>query len=294
MPNKINNKNLLKILNQFQNGLEKDQSTIESQLLLQYKKSLDQIKIEMGRIYERYGTQIAEKSFTNLGRLKNIRAQITDNIKQILKDQHGYDYELTKNSIRDFYSSTFNNTVGALEQTVGVRLNFSLLSEDAILAAIKNPYDKIGWGKRTVENINDLNASVKTEITQGIIQGRTYAQTANRLNEQLNIGATKALRIVRTETHGAQNQGRLDGFGKTEESAKLLGIEVERVWQHNSRRNPREAHIKMNGKVADKNGEFTFISGNNAGSQTAGPGLSGIAEEDINCACTVIMRIKNL
>ncbi len=294
MPVKINNKALQKLLSDFQRKLNGKQNEIERQLLIQYSKSLEQIKIEMGKLYERYGSQIADRSYTNYGRLKNLREEITNNIKQILRTQHGFDFELTQNVIKDFYSLSYNNIPNILESMTGDRITFAILSEDAIKAAIRNDYSKIKWTKSTVENINDLNAVVKTEVTQGIIQGRSYGQVATKLNEQLNIGATKALRIVRTETHRAQNQGFLDGTGATNDAAKLLGFEIERVWQHNSNRDPRQVHIKMNGQVADAKGMFTFPSGENAGKKTPGPGLSGIAGEDISCGCTQLIRIKNL
>ena len=71
---------------------------------------------------------------------------------------------------------------------------------------------------------------------------------------------------------------------------KTLGMKIARVWVSTKDGRTRDSHKAMDGQEADKDGFFHFPGGG----QTAGPGLSGIAEEDIHCRCTVIMQIKKL
>jgi len=282
---KINNSAIKRLLDSLDKRQNAQLSGIEQEILRHYKQALLNIQSEITNIYMMNADKIAEKKFT-LSRLKNLKQQIKENIAQLyLKDA-----TVIKNSLSDFYTQSYE----VIGQGLNVGLNLDVIDERQIKAAVMNDYGKIKWKDCEQANIKQLIEEVRSGITQGFVNGKTLQQTSKVLIDRMNIGAGRAVRIVRTETHRIQNQGMIDGLDTTNKSAKLLGLEVEKFWQHNSRRDPRSEHIKMDGQTADEKGMFHFVSGDNAGKKTPGPGLSGIADEDINCGCTIGIRIKNL
>jgi hypothetical protein len=108
------------------------------------------------------------------------------------------------------------------------------------------------------------------------------------LEKSTEMSANKTIRIVRTEGHGTQSVGRKLAVDNIEGAADRLGVKIKRVWVATNDDRTRDSHLAMDGKEADDDGLFTFPSG----VRTEGPGMSGVAEEDINCRCTVRVEVE--
>ena len=165
-------------------------------------------------------------------------------------------------------------------------LDFKLPPEDQITAAALNPVDRIGWPDRTGKHITAANDKVKESVYQGIVQGRSYDDVARELRDTLNITATKAETIARTESHRAREMGSL---AATVEAAEM-GINMKRRWLATLDGRTRDTHGAMDGQeidVFDEEGNLAKFTSPEGG-ETEHPGGFGIAGEDINCRCSTI------
>lgn len=109
------------------------------------------------------------------------------------------------------------------------------------------------------------------------------------LNEDGALNAkqlsTRALRIAQTEMGRAANMARLDSY-KQQAPGALAGKEwlgVGRFGQY------RESHQDYSGTVVSLDAKF-YIDGVSFDA----PGMSGVADEDINCRCTVLPVVKEI
>lgn len=252
------------------------------ELAKQYQLALKSIRNEIDKLYQKLGDNISLAQAQNLNRLNNLESKINKILKQLSNNT----IDLTGEAIKELYRYSHDFTSFAVQKSLNIDLGFGLVNENSVLSALINPYDKIGWENRSKINISDLNNSVRNEITQGLIQGKSYSVVSKVITEKLNIGVSKSVKIVRTEAHRSQNLGRLHAFEKSEQSAKRLGLKVNRVWI-SGKKNPRDSHIALDNTIADNNGYWHFSDG---GSTTA-PGLSGLANQDINCQCTTRLEI---
>ena len=167
-----------------------------------------------------------------------------------------------------------------------VGLDFKLPPEEQITAAAINPVDRIGWPDRTGKHITEANDTVRQAIYQGIVQGNSYDGVARELRDALNITASKAERIVRTESHRAREVGNL---AATVEAAEM-GINMKRRWLATLDGRTRDTHGAMDGQeieVFDEEGNLAKFRSPEGG-ETEYPGGFGIAREDINCRCSTI------
>lgn len=279
------NKNIDKVYKEVDRYLRSSISDSKKKLLRQYKIALEEIRKELSKIYQKYADDIANKKFS-IDRLDSLRSQIAESIGEMkMKDA-----EVVKQNIKSVFSETYYVTGKGIESSIGMKLGFSSLSKSTIDTAINNPYDKIGWGNRSAKNISRLIQQTRDEVTQGIIQGKSYAQTSKILSDKLSIGASKAIRIVRTESGRAVSQARKEVFESIKDNSNETGIEVAREWISVSDDRTRDSHIEMEGQQADENDQFTLPNG----TKTDGPRLSGIAEEDINCRCSERIVIKGI
>ncbi len=279
------NKKIDKVYKEVDRYLRSSTNGSKKKLLRQYKIALEEIRKELSNIYQKHADDIANKKFS-IDRLDSLRSQIAESIGEMkMKDA-----EVVKQNIKSVFSETYYVTGKGIESSIGMKLGFSSLSKSTIEAAINNPYDKIGWGNRSAKNISRLIQQTRDEITQGIIQGKSYAQTSKILSDKLSIGASKAIRIVRTESGRAVSQARKEVFESIKDNSKETGIEVAREWVPVFDDRTRDSHIEMEGQQADENDQFTLPDG----TKTDGPRLSGIAEEDINCRCTERVVVRKI
>lgn len=87
----------------------------------------------------------------------------------------------------------------------------------------------------------------------------------------------KTLRIFRTEYTRTRTQAKLEAVEELEKK----GYTVTKSWLYTfEAKVPRPSHLASDGMIADDNGYFIID-----GYKTKGPGLFGIASEDINCRC---------
>lgn len=283
------NSSLLKRFKEAHRLTDQQLAELVRDLTRQYKLARKNILFEISEAYRKYGDAEGVLTFEEMAkynRMRNLEKQIDAEIKSL----YGSSRKAITASLKKSYAETYYYTGYALESSVGVKLGFGLLDSAKVEAAVLNKYDKITWPKRLQSHAQDLAAKVKQEVTQGLIQGKPYSETARMISKQTDISYGKAIRISQTETHRASMEGINSGFEKTQAAADRLGIEIEKVWTATLDNRTRDTHGQMDGQVADEDGMFTLPGG----AKTAGPGLSGIAEEDINCRCTIRTGIKSI
>ncbi len=122
--------------------------------------------------------------------------------------------------------------------------------------------------------------SIQTSITQGLIQGKSFTQTAKDVKQVLDGTASQALTVVRTESQRNQNAG---AFANHNQSVSQ-GIEMDRQILSVLDGRTREQSRTVDTDIADEEGFFIYPGG----LLVSFPGNSGVAAFDINDRETVI------
>ena len=279
------NKRLSDLLKKADTNAEKLISRHEKALLKNYRASLREIKRLILQMYEKYGNDVDYAQMVSYNRLTNLEQQIAGEIKNLTNEN----IKTTTKTIKDIYSEQFYRTGFAFEQSLGAKLGFGLLNPDVIKASVLNSLDRIKWTDRMKDHAQQFVKQIQSELTQGLIQGEGYGKIAARIVDKTGINASKVIRIVRTEGHRVQSAGSLLAYDKTQSAADRLGLKTVKVWVATLDNRTRDSHQKMDGKEADDKGLFSLPSGVTA----EAPGLSGVAEEDINCRCSTMMQFKD-
>jgi hypothetical protein len=281
------NKKLILLLKKADSEISKLLIQYESELKNNYRVALIEIKSRIARIFEKYGDDVKYADLIAYKRLTNLENEIIEEIKNLTSEN----IKATRSGLKNFFSENYYRSAYALEQSTGLYLGFGLLNTNVITASLLNPLDRIKWSDRYKDNAQTFIKQIRSELTQGLIQGEGYAKIARSITDKTGIDFNKSVRIIRTEGHRVQNAARVVSFKKSESAAERLGIESTRIWIHSGNpREPRPDHVQMQGVEADEDGMFTLPSG----VTTEGPGLSGVAEEDINCGCTTGLKFKSL
>ena len=129
-------------------------------------------------------------------------------------------------------------------------------------------------------NTKQINSSV----LQGILQGESLMEIADRLEPIVDNNRKAAIRNARTLVTGAESRGRLDSYRKAESD----GVVLHKVWMATPDGHTRDWHIDMDGQEVEVN--EMFIDG--LGNELEYPGDPGGAPETVyNCRCTMVTHL---
>jgi SPP1 gp7 family putative phage head morphogenesis protein len=239
-----------------------------------YKEGLKNIRNDINLLYEKHAKdgKLSTADLSKYNRLTNLEKNIADNLKT------AYDVQVrtTKKAVKGAFESAFYYGTFELEQEAKMNLMFGLLKKEAVNAVVEGPNR---WPQIAKGHTKLTNAKIRDQIMQGVVQGKDVGQVTKAIAKEMNIAASKACRIVRTETHRAQNQGSLDSYTE----AYKKGVLIQKVWVATLDDRTRDSHRVMDGQVVEVYEDFIMPGDIKA----SAPGLSGSASGDINCRCTI-------
>jgi len=257
----------------------------EDKLLRAYKRSLTNIRREIMLYYEKYQIE----GMLPTGRIHRMRATkaLARNIEKEIAILQGKEVKIIDKGINEVYKHSYYRTGHALETTIGGDLGFDIVNPKIVDAVVADKMSLIKWPDASKDNAKLLIKRIKGIVEQGIIQGTPLQEVSRQVKEQMGIGASKSIRIIRTETGRCQNEGTIKGY----DEAQAEGVEIVRVWLASLDDRTRDTHRSMDKQEADPKTNLFTLPG---GAVTRGPHLSGIAAEDINCRCAVTAQISEM
>ena len=180
------------------------------------------------------------------------------------------------------FAENYNFEAYELEKAVGGAVSFNLFSTETVARLVREkpkmlPPWKIDEKKDYIWN----RQKVENSITQGIIQGESIDQIADRLVSNLCTQNENKMRtFARTAMTGAQNAGRQQQM----EDAEEMGIKLKKRWVATLDDRTRDTHQKLDGDEVDVDEPFKVD-----GMTIMYPGdPSAEAELVFNCRCTMI------
>lgn len=178
---------------------ENEQAT--RQWLSVYQQASKDIKAEIFDAYQKTNTEKPLISdFYRYNNLQKIEKQINDSILQLGSKEVDY----TKQSLQHA------TLVGS--QAAHDVLNTNVLNKSAIDELIKHPWHDANYSDRIWKNKAQLINALKSDLTNGIIQGKSIYEVANIIDGRIDVGRGQTQRLVRTEYMHALNQGQIESY----------------------------------------------------------------------------------
>ena len=257
----------------------------ERELIKAYSQALKAIRADIAMAFEKYDGNYTE--MTKYNRLRNLEGEIGEQIRILT----GKSATNLKRGAMQSFAETYYRTGFVLETEAAAKLGFGMLNPNVIEKAIINPFDRYGTRRkdslgflvRNSDNSKKLFQQLRQELTQSLIQGKSYQDTARIIKKRMETGTANVLRIARTENHRCQVLGAMDAYDR----AEAAGVDLVRVWSATLDEATREEHGELDGQKENENGFFELD-----GDEVEGPGLTGDPKHDINCRCRVLTEIE--
>lgn len=242
-----------------------------------YKKASDRASEKIHELLSDGGDQLQSKIYQ-----ARYQSALRGYLDEALETIQAESYEKINAYLNGAYNDGFLGAIYSM-QAQGVPLIFPpdarqityALMTDSKLS--KPLYETLGI------NLAELKEQVRQHVAMGIASGESWAQVAWRLNNRMDIGYRRAMRIARTEGHRVQAKAALDSI----EKAKDNGADVLMEWNSAGDNRVRPSHRHLHGQLREV-GEYFEVNGHRA----KYPGGFGIASEDINCRCRLSQRAR--
>lgn len=158
-----------------------------------------------------------------------------------------------------------------------------------VAAALYSDFYGASFDKTVKKNLAAWPDDIISMITRELNQGKGFGSIAAKIAESTDKEYWRALRVAKTEGGRIASQASLDSLALLDE----VGAEYGKIWVHkieggSKSYEPRELHLDMDGREADKDGNFTLPDG----ARGPAPRMIGQAKHDINCACYEIAIIN--
>lgn len=180
-----------------------------------------------------------------------------------------------------------NHNYGAYEvcKGTGEALRFDIYNKEAVERLVKDNPKLLP--KSRVDIAKDMRWNerhIRSALTQGILQGDSIPNIAQRLKQVTTMSDSAAVRNARTMTTAAESAGRMEAYKEAEE----MGIEMEKVWIATLDDRTRDAHVELDGQAVPLDAYFV----NSIGKIFEPADPNADPENVYNCRCTMISQVK--
>ena len=269
-----------------------------------YTSLMDDLDAALAKGYKRYADEDGRLYMSYLDS-KRARAkflqEIVENVESISPALKRQITNLVDNTYEECYKGMSEAVLQAAKtgevETVSKSLH---VRPETLKKAVENNISKLTLPQVMQKHRAEIIYQIQQELNLGLMNGDRYESMAKRISERVGVSQSKAMNIVRTESHRNIEAGMMDCSenlsGKMEGSdfiyaATWRNMGDERVRPNVRRRtkhgwktyksNNGANHVKME-NVTVKVGEL-FDLGN--GVKAKAPGQSGDASNDCRCRC---------
>ena len=268
----------------------------ERSIIRLYGTALHDIRKTLKDIYDKYSVEgkLTNGEMSKYNRLVNVQDQIEEILRKNLKQVDS----LTKRLTAEQYSEAFYRHAYAIDQAGGMALNWGLIPEEAVEAAMKSPFSKLASSQALKMSREGTVDRIRQEIGLSVIRGDSYDVLANRISAVLGVSpkgagaayngkgaAYRSLLVARTEGQRILVEGQQAATQK----ALDLGCDIETIWDATLDSRTRPAHAALDGRPKDDPEKGWFVP---EIGYVAAPLHSGVASFDINCRCRTRDQVR--
>jgi len=249
-------------------------------ITLKHLMALDKLRKELATAYEKYADEdgkLTQEEMVKYDRLKKLDKTIESVVKELYKDTSAE----IRASLRGVARTTADGTISLLEQQTGRKVR-GIAKDLDVNKLINTEMAGLKWTERMNKSRADTIWNIQREIKAGLSQGDTYGTMAKRLKKEIDSSAGKAMQIVRTEGHRVKSQAVVESLESVAKRVKMT-----KTWHSSRDERTRESHLRMHGMTVPFEEDFILPDG----TRTEAPGLTGVAEHDINCRCIMTVDI---
>lgn len=172
------------------------------------KKSMEELKEALAAAKnsrEKEELQAKLESPAYRARLEHLQ-RLQEQLDQTMRDVYRQEKEQSTNHYLDLGEEAYYQGVFEIQKQTGLAFSFARIDTDVISRIINSQWSGANYSGRIWRNTQFLAEELKEELLINLLTGRTERETAQMIAERFSVGASKARRLVRTESCYLTNQ----------------------------------------------------------------------------------------
>lgn len=272
------------------NKWERELDQVYQEELKKAGTNISEVYADMLKRFKKEGREVLADD-SNLTRTEKYNAQrkaaLEKRIREIIEDLHPEVRKAIKelsekSGVLGYYGNQYS-----MEQAVESFINMKPIDLRYLNTTINEKIDGKRFSERLYKDREKMARIVNREIVKSAEDGIGYKELAARLEAITQNDMEHSWTIARTESKRVRSTMHQDAY----EEAQKAGVIAEKEWLHSGNTgNPRSKHQEMHGMRVPINGSFISPDGNTA----EGPGLFGVASEDIRCGCWTVTHVLGI
>jgi len=257
----------------------------ESEITRNYARHLENVRDLIRKKHDKYakGGELTHEIMSKYDRRKKLNKEL----QEVMHELWIKNNRITRKVLRDVFKTAYRESKKIVGEAVGRTIR-GQVKQETIQAALQNPVSGLSLNERLTKRRNRIITDIQETVGQGLREGESYSQMSERLKDSLEGDTSKAMRVVRTEGHRVQEQGKLEGL----EHADNQGVKMIKRWVSADDERVREigegGHTEMDGQEVAFDEDFENPETGGVG---PAPGMMGEAKDDINCRCIFVVEV---
>ena len=249
----------------------------EQTVVKNYARSLVNIKSYLSSLFERYENdgKLFYDDMALYGRLEKMSREL----RGLMVSLYAANTKIITGALTSTYTEAFTGQGEAIKRAWGSKSLIGIIREEELHRALTNEISGLAWAERMGLRREQAVAKVRETIVQGLQNGETYKQMAERLNEAMGKDVPNAIRIVRNES------GRVFAEARKDRLDRIQGIDMTKEWYTAKDEGVRVNHRPMHGVKIPYRQNFVLPNGN----EGFGPMMFGDPKDDIGCRCFYVV-----
>ena len=141
------------------------------------------------------------------------RLQQTQNqLDQVMRNVYHQENLQNTSFYVDLANRAYYESIFQIQQRAGVAFDFSMIDPRVIDRVVGSRWSRANYSSRIWKNTEALAKSLKEELLVSLVTGRTDRETAEIIANKFAAGASKARRLVRTESAYLSSQMDMESY----------------------------------------------------------------------------------
>ena len=279
-------------MNKYEKEIAKAQLSSEEKTLKELQQVFKKARQDVQQKISELNARTDMQNLQSIIYQKKYQEAILGQINEALADLNSGQYKTVEEYLVESYDNGYIGMMYSL-QSQGIPMTMPINDRNVVKALTtdsklsSNYYKANPLKGRLEENVSLLKDRVRSNLSRGIIAGKSWldvaVEIASGMNNPFDIALKDAMRIVRTEGHRVHQQGFLDAGDK----AKEKGADIVKQWDATMDRKTRPAHQQADGQIVEWDDYFSV-----GGEKMKAPSVGGSAKNVCNCRCQLLQRAR--
>lgn len=144
-------------------------------------------------------------------RLERLR-QLQNEINLVMVEVYQQEKNFTTPFYADLANETYYKTMFDIQQRIDIGFSFNHISEKQINKVLSMDWSGENYSKRIWKNTQNLAKDLREELLVNLLTGRTNREAAEIISNKFASGASKARRLVRTESNFISSELNFEAY----------------------------------------------------------------------------------